>query len=188
MNKDTPIPSSVRLERGKIETVTLNSGGTARVKVRFLPARHLNEYLEIRERGNDAVLLEYVLERDVAYVAGRSDAEQVPANWEPVRGRMPKDLDADAAKSWSETAHMLAVAFIDDLDDESVERLIGVADWLNLFRAVSQAERQIVVGKALLPIKQRLAATMMEPIEKAMTSLTQSLVSQLSNAAAKTKP
>lgn len=177
--KDQPIPSSVRLERGQIETVELNDGTTARVKVRFLPARHLNRFIDLRDIGQEAELLCYVLERDVSTDPTRSD-------WRPLEGATPTDeADRKDPTAFRAAERDQALAFIDDLTDESHARLVEIADWLNFTRAVSQAERQIALGNALLPLKKRQAATMMAPIEESLRSLTSSLITQLTSAAAK---
>jgi len=153
-----PIPSSVRLERGQIETVTLNSGVIARVKVRFLPARHLNQFLDLRGVGLEAAMLGFVLERNTA-------PDDQPAVWEKVTPE-----------------------FVDDLDDEAHARLVEIADWLNFSRAVCAAERQIATGTKLLPINQQITAVMMKPIAAELKSLTSSLITQLISAAPKTTP
>lgn len=79
-------------------------------------------------------------------------------------------------------------AFIDSLSDESHALLVEAADRLNFTRAVSQAERQIAMGTALLPLKRRLAETMLAPTKQALESWTSSLTTQLTSALAEKKP
>lgn len=79
-------------------------------------------------------------------------------------------------------------SFVDSLSDESHARLVEVADALNFSRAVSHAERQIATGTALLPLKRRLAETMLAPTKAALESWTSSLTTQLSEALAGKKP
>lgn len=166
--KPETLPSSTLLAKGEIVAVGLNSGATVDVKVRLLPARHLNAFLDLRDIGKEAALLEMVLQRNLA-PAGE------PARFEVID---PKDAKQVAAKA----------EFVDDLNDFAVAQLIEIADKLNFARAVSQAERQIAMGTALLPLKKKVAETMMQPVEQVLQSLTSSLISQLSAAAASKKP
>jgi hypothetical protein len=151
------LPSSTLLARGEIVTVVLLDGTAAQVKVRLLPVRHLNRYLDLRDTARESEMLEFVV------------------------------LCAAADSALSFTAGATA-EFVDSLSDESHAQLVEIADKLNFARAVSQAERQIATGNALLELKQRIAATMMAPVEQALRSLTQSLTTQALSAAATKKP
>lgn len=79
-------------------------------------------------------------------------------------------------------------AWIDALADESHVRLLEAADQLNFTRAVSQAERQIATGTALLPLKKRLAETMLAPTKQALESWTSSLTTQIASALGAKQP
>jgi hypothetical protein len=169
MSSAQPLPSSVLLAKGIETTVTLNSGaiGTP-VKVRMLPSRHLSRFIDLRDVGFESELLEFVLQR------GLHKAGEQPL-WHLVDLSKPEEVAAQRE-------------FVDDLSDEDHTRLVELADQLNFSRAVSQSERQIAIGTALMPLKQRVSQTMMKPVEAAMKSLTSSLVTQLSAAVGKTLP
>jgi hypothetical protein len=168
MNKPEPLPSSTLLAGGEITNVTLNTGATVPVLVRLLPARHLNRFLDLRDVGHESEMLEFTVRR-------RLHEPGAEPRWETIDTAKPEEMARQAA-------------FVDSLTDESHERLIEIADKLNFERAVSQAERQIAKGNALLPLKQRIAATMLAPVEASLRSLIQSLTTQALSAAAGKKP
>lgn len=73
--------------------------------------------------------------------------------------------------------------FIDSLDDASHVRLVEEAHRLNFTRAISQAERLIANGAQLRPMKEKMAATLVAPMEAAFRSLTSSLTTALTKPA-----
>jgi hypothetical protein len=164
MKPEAPLPSSTLLFAGESLGVTLIDGTSVSVRVRALPARHLNGYLDLRDVGREADLLAAVVQRP-----GDAAAEVQPgsgfAGWQPVDG-----------------------AFIDSLSDESHAALVQLADKLNFSRAVCQAERQIATGLNLIPLKKRIAETMMAPLEQSLHSLISSATTQLTAAVAAKKP
>jgi hypothetical protein len=163
----SPLSSSTLLFAGESLPITLVDGTSLSVRVRALPARHLNGYLDLRDVGREADLLAAVVQRPCAppTAAEKADNPDLFPGWAP----------ADAA-------------FVDNLSDESHAALIELADKLNFSRAVCQAERQIATGSKLVPLKQQVAATMVKPLEQALHSLISSATTQLSAAvAAKTR-
>ncbi len=89
-------------------------------------------------------------------------------------------LQQRAGEQWGD----VTPDFVDRLSDESHAHLVKLADDLNFTRAVSQAERQIATGTQLLPLKKRLAETMLAPTREALESWTSSLTTQLKSALA----
>lgn len=166
MKKPEPLPSSILLAGGEITIVTLKSGQVVPVKVRLLPARHLNHFLDLRDVGRESDMLAFTVRR------GLHTPGEEP-RWETIEVK-PEDATRQEA-------------FIDDFTDEAHEALIEIADKLNFARAAWQAERQIATGNALLPIKRRIAETMLQPVEESLRSLTQSLTTQMLSASATKK-
>lgn len=162
------LPSSTLLDGGEIVAVALNGGTTVPVKVRLLPERHLNRFLDLLDVGRESELLKFVLQPDVA-PAGE------PPRFAPVNLADEKQQAAQAA-------------FVDSLTSDAFAALLAVAEKLNVFRAVSQAERQIARGQALLPLKRRLAETMIDPLKNGLASLISSLTTAASPAAAANPP
>ncbi len=160
MKPETPLPSSTLLFAGETIGVARLDGTTLSVRVRALPARHLNGYLDLRDVGREAELLATVVQQP-----GAPETAAEFAGWKPV----------DAA-------------FVDSLADDSHAALLALSDKLNFSRAVCQAERQIAMGASLLPLKKQIAGTMMAPLEQALHSLISSATTQLSAAALAKKP
>src|SRR4051794_22577531 len=111
-----PVSPTTLLFAGESLSVKFNDGSTASIRVRALPARHLHEYLDLRDVGRESELLAKVVQRSAT--AAPADAPAEFPGWAP----------ADSA-------------FIDNLSDESHVALLDLADKLNRFRAISQAER-----------------------------------------------
>ncbi len=86
--------------------------------------------------------------------------------------------------------HEVDAAFIDLLDDTApaYALLLEAADRLNFTRAISQAERQIAINGALKPLKEKIATSLVAPLETAFRSLTSSVITQLSSASPEKKP
>ncbi len=163
------IPSTIKMAGGAVEPVRLKTGRTVPLFVRFLPARHLDRYLELRDEGLEAVLLEFVVQRNVA-----QEGAATPI-WKSPDPKNAAEIEQHAA-------------LIDDLEDDDHARLLEVADWLNFIRAVSQAERKIASGQVMTPLRKRQAEAMLKPVELALRSLASSLATAQSGAAAETKP
>lgn len=154
---EKPVPSSVKMDGGVVVTVLLKSKPDCAtdVFVRFLPARHLKRYLELRDENIEALMLEFTVQCNSAAPGGS-----------------PIWKSPDPADAKQLAAH---AAFIDDLEDDSHLQLVRVADWLNFLRAVSQAEREIAMGHKMLPLRERQAATLLKPVEGALKLLVSSL-------------
>lgn len=167
----TNIPSSTLLFAGETLGVTLLDGSTLSVRVRALPARHLNGYLDLRDVGREADLLATVVQ--ISEDLGQKTENSSPSSVAP----------SSVFPGWSP----VDAAFVDNLSDESHAALIALADKLNFSRAVSQAERQIATGTSLLPLKNRIAAAMMAPLEQGLRLLISSATTQITKAAAGTK-
>lgn len=143
------------LFRGVTTPVKLVDATSISVRIWILPVRHLLELVDLFGVGKEAELISRCVQRVVP--------------------------PADAAQPW--TYEALDANTIDNLSDESHARLVATITELNFKRAVSNAERQIASGQALLPVTQAITKVMMEPIKHEMTLLMKSLTSVASSTA-----